>query len=157
MTPRATQLVGIAAICATVVVGCGNTESESADEAAQQSTVDVFAPPTLAEGEVDWGRKHLEISERLIVPNDEAESATWVREYLSIYEHAYETCGGLFDFDSPSFNAAPENVFETELSVTENARQTNERAAWVAWQGCRDGRSDYPFPIPEVQHLQRLP
>lgn len=144
-------------IAAALIVGCGEIEDESASETAPQSTVDIFAPPPHPEGEVDdLVRKYQEIYESLNLPYDRAESARWVREYVSIYEYAYETCGRLADFHSQGYDPSWQGRYISALTVTETARETSARAAWVAWTGCQDGMFDSPF-LPELGHLRRNP
>ena len=129
-----------------MAVGCEGSDSRDSSpaETTPTNTVDLLAPSTAPRPEIPRLK---------VVPNDQEDAANWVREYIPIYEDAYVICGGYVDVYSPTYD--PRKLDTERFVVVESARRTSERAAWVAFQGCQDGTSDYPFPIPEVQHLQR--
>lgn len=91
----------------------------------------------------------------LQLPADNEEGSVWVREHLALYERTYRVCEEMVDTSSPSFD--PGRVNEMRVVLTEDARSTSERAAWVAWVGCGDGMAQLPWPIPEVEHLRPHP
>lgn len=139
-----TCLVG----CAIVTAGCGGASDVGASDSSG-SRVDSTPAPAQAAAPAP----------HLVVPYDDQQGALWVRDFVSIYAHAYQACGDMVDIHSPSYRA--ENVVTVstlENTLTERARGTSERAAWVAFTGCQDGITDYPYPgIPEVAYLQRTP
>ena len=132
----------------TSFAGCGGSSNEASAPGAPSTTL----APTRTESAT------LQPPSAVVLPDDDAQAEAWVREYLDVYEEAYRTCGGYVDISSPTYSAANISGVDTARTIlTERARLTSERAAWVAFFGCQDGISDYPYPIPELAYLQRNP
>jgi hypothetical protein len=95
-----------------------------------------------------------------ILPPTDAVGTEWVRAHLPVYENAYRRCGEIFDLHSPAWSVdAPKRIWGLENDLTDAATKAGgKQAGYVAFEGCQDGISDYPWSgIPELKSLQRYP